>query len=367
MKQIVCLFAMVLLSGVLRAQEGYTVSGKVRGLSADRVFLIAADFGRADTLVSASVTDGSFMLSGSLREGVCAVNLVLAGVEGQLPLLLENTTYQVIVSASGAAVEGEGPAARLYKEFVRIGQDYAAEQNRIRAEYESAGEDANGARLQNLQMLLNRAYETSIRKTHDLLRSNADSYVSAYVIALGIAADDENALRAKYDLLSPQAQATVPGQAIAAALDRYGKLAIGEIAPDFALIKPDGNKFSLHGLKTKWKLVHFWASSNPASRQQNPELVRLYLQYRPKGFEIVSVSLDTDRAAWKNAVGLDGLIWTNGSDLKGPDASEPARLYLVGDLPAFFLLDAENRIVARDLSLADLRVKLADLTKRKKK
>ena len=94
-------------------------------------------------------------------------------------------------------------------------------------------------------------------------------------------------------------------------------------------------------------------------------MVKFYLQYRPKGLEIVSVALDESAAMWKQAIGLDGMIWTNGSDLKGME-SEIVRLYLVRDLPTYFLLDAENRIVARNLSFPELRA-MAELTKKKKK
>ena len=48
-------------------------------------------------------------------------------------------------------------------------------------------------------------------------------------------------------------------------------------------------------------------------------------------------------------------------------ASEVAHLYLVRDLPAYTLLDAENCVVARNIALPELREKLADFTKRKKK
>ena len=47
--------------------------------------------------------------------------------------------------------------------------------------------------------------------------------------------------------------------------------------------------------------------------------------------------------------------------------SEITRLYLVKDIPAYVLLDAENRIIARDLSFSDLRAKVAELTKKKRK
>ena len=74
--------------------------------------------------------------------------------------------------------------------------------------------------------------------------------------------------------------------------------------------------------------------------------------------------LDESVAMWKQAIGLDGMIWTNGSDLKGME-SEIVRLYLVRDLPTYFLLDVENRIVARDLLFPDFRAKMAELTKKK--
>lgn len=353
------------LLSVSRGQDSYTVSGRVRGLQTGKVCLVAADFGKADTLASAAVENGGFLLTGSLPGGVRAVNLFFDGVEGQLPVLLEHTTYQVSVTAQGAAIEGEGAESKLLKKFERIGRDYATEQYRIRAEYESG--EANDARLRASQTQLDNAYRESVRKTHELLQANADSYVAAYVIALGMAGEEEAVLQAKYDLLGKGAKNTVPGKAIALALERYGKLVAGEEAPNLTLSKPDGNTFTLHGVPAKWKLVHFWSSENPVSRQLTPELVRLYYQYRPKGLEIVSVSLDSDRFAWRKAVGMDGMTWTNGSDLQGPDASEATRLYLVGELPAFFLLDGENKIVARDLSLDDLRAKLAELTKKKRK
>lgn len=53
-----------------------------------------------------------------------------------MPFLLEHTTWRVSVTAQGTAIESEG-ASKLLKEFERIGRDYAMEQYRIRAEYES--------------------------------------------------------------------------------------------------------------------------------------------------------------------------------------------------------------------------------------
>ena len=357
----------ILFGGTCLAQGGYMVSGKVRGLAVARVHAVAADFGTADTLASAEVVNGSFMFRGVLPGDARAVILVFPGVDGRVPLLLENDeNYQISVTAQGAAIEGEGPAVQLLKEFERIGHDYAVEKNKVEAEYKALEGGGNPAKVESLQLRLDNAYKQSVLKTQELIKANADNYVSAYIIALNMAADDEITLRTKYELLGTSARATVPGKAIAAMLDRYGKLIEGEVAPNFTLMKPDGNTFTLHGLPAKWKVIHFWAAQQGSSRQDNSDLVKFYLQYRPKGLEIVSVALDESAAMWKQAIGLDGMIWTNGSDLKGMD-SEIVRLYLVRDLPAYFLLDAENRIVARDLSFPELRAKMAELTKKKKK
>lgn len=365
-KVILLLLSGMLLGGTCLAQDRYTISGKIRGISISKVFIVAADFGRADTLASTLVEGDKFMLSGTVPGDARAVNLTFTGVDGLVPLLLENINYQVSITVQGAAIEGEGPAVKLWKEFERIGHDYAVEKNKAEAEYKALEGGGNPAKVASLQARLDNAYKQSEDKTLELIKANADNYVSAYVIALSMTTDNEATLRAKYELLSPEARTTVPGKAIAATLECYGKLIEGEVAPNFTLTKPDGNTFTVHSLPAKWKVLHFWAAQQGSSRRDNSDLVKLYLQYRPKGLEIISVALDENAAMWKQAVGLDGMIWTNGSDLKGMD-SEIARLYLVNDLPVYFLLDAENHIIARNLTLSGLREKLVELTKKKKK
>lgn len=342
------------------------ISGKIRGLSITRVHAVAADFGKPDTLASAEVQGENFLLTGSLPGGVRAVNLIFDGVEGQVPLLLEHASYQVAVTPQGAAIEGEGPAVKLLKAFERVGHDYNVEKNRAEAEFKALEGRGNEAQVQALQVRLDNAYKQSVSRTLELIRANADSYVTAYVIALGMKGDDPSTLREKFDLLSSSARSTAPGKAISVALERYGSLSEGEEAPNFTLSKPDGNTFSLHDVPAKWKLVHFWSAQVNSSRRDNAKLVRLYLQYRPRGLEIVSVSFDTNHAMWKQAIGLDGMTWTNGSDLKGM-SSEVASLYLVSDLPSYILLDGENRVVLRDLPLSEIEKRLAGLTKKKKK
>ena len=100
----------------------------------------------------------------------------------------------------------------------------------------------------------------------------------------------------------------------------------------------------------------------------DPGFIQLYQQFRPRSFEIVSVSLDDNRFAWDRAIEQDGiLIWPNGSDLRGMD-SPVAKIYMVGStLPYTVLIDDEGKIVAKGLLGDDLRKAVSDLTKKNKK
>ena len=55
--------------------------------------------------------------------------------------------------------------------------------------------------------------------------------------------------------------------------------------------------------------MDFWASWCAPCRKENPNLVKLYEEYHSKGFEVFSVSLDTDKVAWEKAITEDKLPW----------------------------------------------------------
>jgi thiol-disulfide isomerase/thioredoxin len=69
-------------------------------------------------------------------------------------------------------------------------------------------------------------------------------------------------------------------------------LNIGEKAPGFTIESPDGKEFSLNDYKGKVVLLDFWASWCKPCRRDNPNVVKMYHEYKDKGFDIFSVSLD---------------------------------------------------------------------------
>ena len=132
------------------------------------------------------------------------------------------------------------------------------------------------------------------------------------------------------------------------------KVAIGAIAPDLEFPDPSGKMRKLSDLRGKVVLLDFWASWCGPCRRENPNVTNIYSKYHDKGFEVFSVSLDSDAASWKRAIEADKLVWPNHvSDLKKWQ-SQAAAIYGVRSIPSTFLLDKEGRIVKRDLRGADL-------------
>lgn len=131
-------------------------------------------------------------------------------------------------------------------------------------------------------------------------------------------------------------------------------------APEIVLKSPEGKEVRLSSLKGKVVLIDFWASWCAPCRQENPNVVRLYKEHRSKGFEVFSVSLDQDPAAWKQAIQKDGLIWPNhGSDLMGWQ-TPLVQTYGFSGIPYTVLVNPEGNIVGVGLRGSELERKLKE-------
>jgi thiol-disulfide isomerase/thioredoxin len=127
-------------------------------------------------------------------------------------------------------------------------------------------------------------------------------------------------------------------------------LAKGKVAPDFEELKTDGkSKMKLSDLKGKVVLIDFWASWCGPCRKENPNVVKTFEKYKDAGFTVMSVSLDSDKVKWLEAIQKDGLVWPNHVSDLGGWQSKVARLYGVGSIPLTILLDKEGKIIATNL------------------
>ncbi|OUN65105.1 MULTISPECIES: TlpA disulfide reductase family protein [Butyricimonas] len=134
----------------------------------------------------------------------------------------------------------------------------------------------------------------------------------------------------------------------------------GAIAPGFQLPTPEGKQVSLSSFRGKYLLLVFWASWCAPCRGEIPHLKEIYEKYHADGLDILSVSVDNNRAAWEKALDESNMPWTQVSDLQGLKGEVP-NLYNVQGVPALWLIDQEGKIMVNNLRGERLDAKLKEI------
>ena len=137
---------------------------------------------------------------------------------------------------------------------------------------------------------------------------------------------------------------------------------VGREAPDFAMPDVTGKQIKLSSFKGKYVLVDFWASWCAPCRQENPNLVKAYQQFKNKNFTVLGVSLDRpgQKDNWVKAINDDQLAWTNVSDLQFWN-SEVVSLYGFNGIPFNILVDPQGKVIAEALRGEKLVAKLSEV------
>lgn len=143
-------------------------------------------------------------------------------------------------------------------------------------------------------------------------------------------------------------------------VNRYRKVAIGAKAPEIKQPNQNGDLVSLYESKGSYTLIDFWASWCGPCILQVPDLKAAKAEFGEKGFEIFSVSADTQEKKWKAAIEEHEMDWPQVADLEGWN-SEAAKAYNVTFLPFNLLIDSEGTIIDKNLHSKALQSRLAGL------
>lgn len=129
---------------------------------------------------------------------------------------------------------------------------------------------------------------------------------------------------------------------------RRERMKIGAPAPLFDFENTKGKTVNLQKLLGKKILViDFWASWCGPCRAEIPLMKPIYEEYKNKGVEFLSVSIDAKRDAWVKAMNEEKMPWQMGWT---PDAGkEVMDLYQFGGIPFILVIDQNGKIYRKSV------------------
>jgi len=194
----------------------------------------------------------------------------------------------------------------------------------------------------------------------EFVKNNPNSIVSASMLSLYSTTWGKEKTKELYEQLSKENKNSKFGEEITRYVELNKEPKIGEQFADFQSENQNGELKKLSDLKGKAILLEFWASWCGPCRQENPNLVKTFEKFNPKGFEIFAVSLDQDKKSWLKAIKKDNLNWEHVSDLKG-QKNEASLIYGINGIPDNFLISENGEIIGRNLRGEELNQKLKEI------
>lgn len=358
MKFLLSLFSVSLLLSCNQEpeQQGYTLTGTLQNIpDSTLVILDVAE----DHLDSTMVMDGKFRFSGKVEDPSSAI-LILPEFSNHLYLWVENSEIE-LYAESGKFEDAVISGSLTQKED----EIYMKRMEPVAKVHDSVyllfmENNLSEARRDSLMAITNALRVKTAEITQQFIRDYPDSYMSLKSLNGYKPAWGKKKTAELYALISPELRETQKGRDIAQFIEVNKDLQIGDQYADLQVNNVNGEPVKLSENLGKYTLIEFWAAWCRPCRKYNPALVRDYVRFKDRGFEIYAVSLDDDLEYWKKAIAEDGLPWIHVSDLKGRE-SDPAFVYGVNAIPDNFLIDEHGSIIARKLNGENLSKKLEEV------
>jgi peroxiredoxin len=354
---------------------GFTLSGKIGQLNKPaKVYLDYMDNGISHE-DSAEVVNGVFTLSGKIS-GISTARMALdhqgkgkpfSIYKGGDVIYIYFGREQITLTSTDSLTNARISGSKVYDEFSAYTKEIGGSMMDLTklANIDFSSGTAEDQKDSLYIDAVNKRFHQRILKRSEKQIKFAQKHPDSYfgLVALSEAAGskvDVEQVQPLFNAFNKDLQLTDLGKELALRIKAVGMTGVGNVAPEFTQNDMNGKPISLASLKGKIVLIDFWASWCSPCRAENPNLAEQYKLYKDRGFEILSVSLDSDKKSWLQAIAKDGMPWLHVSDLKGWN-NEVGRKYGIRAVPACYLVGADGKIIANDLRGDTLNKKLAEL------
>lgn len=314
------------------------LSGEIKGIGTDTLYIYGMDrlYDRMDTL---PVNNGKFSAS-----------LAIDTLVGTWLLLGNGTEYPLFLN-KGDHIKIEGDTANL-----RI-----------------TGNKPNEALTTFLKELkeTDEPSEATLQQVEAFIESHPASLASIYLLEKFFVQKpqpDFERIRKMTEKMTGELKDRPYVSKLLQSLQEEEKVSIGKNIPYFRLPNAEGTPIARTNFKDRYLLIHFWASWDQQSMESNAALRPIYRKEQKNKyskFALWGISLDTDREKWEKALRQDSLEWEQCCDFAGWN-TEAVTLLAIHTLPANLLISPSGKIEGRNLSDAEIRAKVEQITQKEK-
>jgi thiol-disulfide isomerase/thioredoxin len=140
------------------------------------------------------------------------------------------------------------------------------------------------------------------------------------------------------------------------------ELARARMAPNFRVITLDDKTVTLESLAGKVVLIDFWATWCGPCREALPHIQKIAQRFDGQPLVVLSISLDSDEAKWKEFTAKNNMTWLQYRD--GGFEGKISTLFGVRAIPSTFTIDSDGVLEDQHVGDADIEGKLKKLVAR---
>ncbi|MDB5009827.1 MAG: hypothetical protein JWQ06_616 [Mucilaginibacter sp.] len=333
----------------------FTISGTVKNpASLKSVYLLEADSSQINVVDSTTLSDGGkFQFKHAapygnlfkLRVGGSIFDMVAKNGDAiEFTTDLNDNTHAYQISGS--------PESQKIQEFNKISNFYGDKNSKVASEYQAKSQ-ALGKQSDSLMKIYMPVFEKNLddygQAILKFVHENKKSLAGFYAMTSLDQFKYEQQMVAYADSIKSDFKDNPAVQHFVHQMMLVKPISVGHKAPDFTIAGIDGKPINIADYKGKYVMLDFWASWCAPCRQENPNVVKQYNNFKSKGFNILGISLDVEKKDWQQAITADKLTWAHGSDLKRFDGPTE-RLYHIEAIPSNFIIDPQGIIVAKNIT-----------------